>query len=301
MDNFTIAITHASAEHAEMLLDMLNVQTAPLHLNILWQLDPHPHQAICCMNGGDSKWTAADRKRLFRETSRGLARYIVDVEEENLLRGLFAKEFAYTGEDEVNRLLGFCRQMAEELEPQRKKQVPPERIRLIAQEVETCLKDFGGLNLEGLLVFRLKEYKELLRETADYALDEYLMDKQYQEFISLLKYFVFIQQAKVPSVHVLHMGGSEFVLLDEAFKPIEPSGADSITVETLEKELNFEDLIVSTLISVAPAKIHIHTEQPDIPVIKTIFQIFEERAELCRCSMGGAFPYKASPRKHTPG
>lgn len=54
-----------------------------------------------------------------------------------------------------------------------------------------------------------------------------------------------------------------------------------VTVEMLEKEINFEDMIISTLITVSPQQIYIHTREPELQVIKTIKQIFENRVELC--------------------
>ena len=57
--------------------------------------------------------------------------------------------------------------------------------------------------------------------SSGFAVDEYVMDQQYQEFISLLKYFVRMQEVKLPIVHVLHKGGSEFALYDEQFRVLE--------------------------------------------------------------------------------
>jgi putative sporulation protein YtxC len=108
------------------------------------------------------------------------------------------------------------------------------------------------------------------------------MDKQYQEFISLLQYFVYIQDAKIPSAHLMHQGGHQFILLNDQFKPIETTQLDTwFTIEMLDKEVNFEDMIVSTLITVAPQQIYIHTREPEAQIIKTIMQIFEGRFSIC--------------------
>jgi hypothetical protein len=52
-------------------------------------------------------------------------------------------------------------------------------------------------------------------------------------------------------------------------------------LEVLDKDINFEDMVVSTLIAVAPATIRIHTREPELLIIKTIIQIFEGRTVLC--------------------
>ncbi len=116
---------------------------------------------------------------------------------------------------------------------------------------------------------------EELHEVIDYAVDEFLMERQYQEFISLLKYFVYIQEAKTPAAHLMHKGGSEFTILNDQLQPIDANQFDSsFSIELLDKDINFEDMIVSTLITVSPEQIYIHTREPDVQIISTISQIF---------------------------
>ena len=56
----------------------------------------------------------------------------------------------------------------------------------------------------------------------------------------------------------------------------------------LESEMNMEDMIVSTLITVSPQQIVIHTRQPELPVMRTLETIFEQRVRLCcACSQCG--------------
>ena len=53
------------------------------------------------------------------------------------------------------------------------------------------------------------------------------MDRQYQEFISLLQYFVYIQEAKIPAAHLIHKGGHEFVILNDRMEPIDANEFDA--------------------------------------------------------------------------
>jgi putative sporulation protein YtxC len=152
----------------------------------------------------------------------------------------------------------------------------------VSNEIKQFFKKNNDLNVDGFLEFRLKDYKDELREVVEYAVDEFIMDKQYQEFISLLKYFVFIQEAKIPEVHLMHKGGHEFVLFNDQMVPLDMKATeDSFKIEILDQEFNFEDLVVSTLISIAPQQIHIHTREPQVLVIQTINQIFENRVNIC--------------------
>ncbi|MFD2671335.1 sporulation protein YtxC [Marinicrinis sediminis] len=164
------------------------------------------------------------------------------------------------------------------------------RVKRLSQEILPHLTLEGQLNLIGLFRFRLHGYQNELRELAEFAIDEYVMERQYQDFIHLLKYFVYVQETKVPYVHLVHKGDYEFVLLDEQLQPIKSKQMESVVVEMLDQDLNYEDMIVSTLIHVSPKKIYIHTEEPELQVIRTIEQIFESRTHICR---DAPFPLEA--------
>jgi putative sporulation protein YtxC len=218
---------------------------------------------------------------LFKITARVIADWIVKEEEERLLRGLINEVFHYEQEADIKAILGYCRSDAEDSVEEQQEMVL-RRKNKISQEVYSLLKARTDLNIDGLIKFRLNAYMEDLSEIAEYAVDEFLMDRQYQEFIALLQYFVYIQEAKIPFVHLIHKGGSEFLLLNDKMESIDTNGSNvTLTVEMLEKDINFEDVIISTLISVSPQLIYVHTRDPDIQVIQTISQIFENRVELC--------------------
>ncbi|MFD0677816.1 MULTISPECIES: sporulation protein YtxC [unclassified Paenibacillus] len=221
---------------------------------------------------------------LIQKVSEKIADWVISDKEEELLRALILKEFDYKQETDINSILGYYRQMlmvekTNEFWEQR--EMVLRRKEKIRQGIQSFLQENTVLNIDGFMRFRLDEYTEELREIAEYAIDEFLMDQQYREFISLLQYFVYIQEAKIPLAHLIHKGGNEFLLFNEEMEKIDTSGDTTLTIEMLEKDINFEDVIVSTLISVSPQLIYIHTRDPDVQIIQTIKQIFENRVEIC--------------------
>lgn len=153
------------------------------------------------------------------------------------------------------------------------------------------------LHVEGFLRFRAEPYLEELRDAVSYAADEWMMERQYREFIALLKYFVYIQEAKIPAAHVVHHGNHDFTLLNERMLPIDTRQMDQFVVELIDKDISFEDVIVSTLISVSPGRLIVHTRTPEEQVIKTILTIFEGRTELCSNCTVCAPPLEKRGRK----
>ncbi len=243
-------------------------------------------------------------KPVWEAASRLCAEFALE-QELRLLRGIIMREYQYKTAAELEAIEAYALQLlnmqhehphSEQAIPandtdtadmlaftaaEPAKEAAARRHKLAHQAFLEYLEENTYLILDGFVRFRLHAYMNELREVAEYAVDEYMMDQQYQEFISLLKYFVYIQEAKIPVAHLVHQGDREFVLLNEQLKPIETEQLDQFVVELIDKDVNYEDLIVSTLITVSPQKVYIHTRHPDMQVIRTIQQIFEERAQLC--------------------
>jgi putative sporulation protein YtxC len=239
---------------------------------------------IHCLNSLTQSWKHSEKIEISDILARVLADYVIAHKELVLLRSLICNEFSYQNETEINKIIRYCNQMLNNEDDSLyvADHGRNRRALTISNEIKQFFKKNNNLNLEGFLQFRLKDYKEELREVVEYAVDEFIMDKQYQEFIALLKYFVFIQEAKIPVVHLMHKGGHDFVLFNEQMTPMDMKAADdSFKIEILDQEFNFEDLVVSTLISIAPQEIHIHTREPEVQVIQTIMQIFENRVQIC--------------------
>lgn len=134
------------------------------------------------------------------------------------------------------------------------------------------------LHMDGFIRFRLGDYHAEVLEAVDNAVEERLLDRQYDVFMDLLKSMAQWQQTGIPTVHVLHAGGHTFRLLDEDMRPLERSDG---RIEGGEGEEEEESLIVSRLLAVSPGQLFIHTPEPDSQVIRTLIGIFGDRAALC--------------------
>ncbi|WNQ10197.1 putative sporulation protein YtxC [Paenibacillus aurantius] len=291
MKSITIVQMAGSYDAADRLYERLEEQAKAEASGFSVIRRPYSrYRELVCFQPEGLTWPQGDKRKIIKAVSSSLAKYIVQEKEDGLLRTMLTRLYKYKEADEHERIVAYCREIPDfQPEPAKgKAEAVTRREKALAAELEKHMKKNPDFNLDGLLLFRLPEYREELQEMLEYAVDEYMMDKQYQEFISLLKYFVFIQQAKIMSVHLVHTEGNEFTLYNEEMEPIQADLEDSgITIETPDREFNFEDLIVSTLITVAPRSILIHTLNPDFQVIQTILQIFDEKAKVCdQCAAG---------------
>lgn len=223
-----------------------------------------------------------DAYPFYQTISKRIADWMVRELEPQLLRKYIAEE-GYE-ESVVKEIMKYCdlvlnQQDFPELDPEIGERW--DRKKKLAASIREHIENNTWLNLDGMLTFRLSFYTEELQDIVHYAIDEYIMEQQYQEFIHLLKYFVLVQESKMPEVHILHRPGDQIEIWNEQREPIQISDLSSFVMETIDQDIRFEDMVISTLISVAPEKIHIHTREPDMQMIKTIEQIFEHRTEIC--------------------
>jgi len=211
---------------------------------------------------------------MYEKTAEILADYIINEFEMKLIRELIYKHDEFKPKDEIDAVEQYCRQFLND---------DPFTFRSekISEALARYLEESPTINLDGFIRFRLEAYLDELKEVVEYAVDEFLMDKQYQEFIALLKYLVYMQEAKIPLAHLVHKG-NQFQLLNEQMKPFDlKSAGDATVLEKMDRDMGEEDLIVSTLITISPQRLYIHTRDPEAQVIHTIQQIFEGRTTLC--------------------
>lgn len=157
------------------------------------------------------------------------------------------------------------------------------RKSLILRRLLEYLNTNNDIIIEGFIRFRLREYMEELTKIAERAADDYILEKEYKEFVRLLKYFVDIQEPRLELVQVVIQSSGMFKLLDGANNNINSEYLDGFIVEMGDSELNYEDLLISALITIAPSEILLHCKETDnkLTSLDTILGVFGERVKYC--------------------
>lgn len=139
----------------------------------------------------------------------------------------------------------------------------------------TQLEESGEIIPEGFLLFRMKDILAEWEMAVERAYEELLIEKEYNEFINLLRYFVELQKPKAREVHVLLDGVGGYLILDENMKMM--NCEDFLIGEDAVKS---EDALISSLINIAPCFITIHASREKMPkVMDTINKVFTGRVK----------------------
>jgi putative sporulation protein YtxC len=142
------------------------------------------------------------------------------------------------------------------------------------------LQENNEVHLHGFVRFRLKEYRQELAEAVEEAIDDYLEDRQYQEFIELLRYFVSTQESRHETIHIVPLEGNRFSLYDENGLPLQLEALEAY-VGMQDAPDRTDDLLLSALITLAPQKIVFHLTEGRQALAQTLHSIFEDRFAYC--------------------
>ncbi|GAB6988381.1 putative sporulation protein YtxC [Paenibacillus pini] len=285
MELFCISVQTATPLEVERYKQLVSATNQDLHRTfktLKTRCTVHEERSVWFCSIDDTRVLQSDGLRaIYHMAAEAVGSFILEAKEQQLVEHMLDDHFDFSDPKETGKIVAHCMQMLVKGSPK-----PNEswnrRLRLITKSLTECLEGNSQLNVEGFLTFRMKEYGTELREIVEYAVDEFLMDRQYEEFVGLLKYFVYFQEPKVPLVHIVHKGGQELMLLDEHMNTLEYRHEEGLIIERLDQQdMAMEDAVVSTLISISPAKVIIHTREPQMPVIMTLLQIFDERIEIC--------------------
>ncbi|OBZ09308.1 MULTISPECIES: putative sporulation protein YtxC [Bacillales] len=294
MELFTISLPTSLQKSVDKLTNLLKEQVLDdLHIGskkerqAIVEFLPISDQDVSCQAILPHFQLKTHGPAVYHAAAKAIAEFVVSELEPTMLSTIIRRKYRNSHSTDAAAIERYCHDLlhGKEWDSLGTKFLDADRLRRkgkVTTEVEQFLQENTQLNVTGFTTFRLKPYRKELAEVVEYALDEYVLDKQYQEFISLLKYFVFLQDTKLPMVHLLHKGGHDFMLYDESFQLLDPNPpTDRIVAEMLETEMNIEDMVISSLIAVSPNHITIHTRQPDMQVIRTIETIFDQRVTVC--------------------
>ncbi|WP_167747028.1 putative sporulation protein YtxC [Cohnella luojiensis] len=275
---------HPSLERLAGMLNRTLVGTENPVGSVEWELCREDGYIRCQFPLGPGP---QDKKKYCDRVGRVLAEYMLSDQEPSLLRSLYQTRLGLKDEVETDLLIAEAVSLLDgepEIGEVWMGRGRERRLQKLASRFSLYLEDHERLHLDGFLRFRLSDYRAEVQEAAETAIEERLMERQYQEFMTLLKSMVEWQETRTSTVHVLHSGGHAFRLLDEEMRPLEQENPDLNGsekrghLEVREEEQEEESRVVSRLLAASPRQLYIHTKEPESQVIRTIIGIFGDRA-----------------------
>lgn len=134
--------------------------------------------------------------------------------------------------------------------------------------------------LEGFITFRIKDYIDILDNAVDFSVSQFVINREYTEFIDLLKIYINSHQINCNLVHLVYVN-NESLLLDEEKNIISLTKNNLDTKFLSDITFSSNDYALNSLLTLLPKKIIIHLINPEDDFINTIKSIFCDRVTIC--------------------
>ncbi|WP_400242728.1 sporulation protein YtxC [Niallia sp. JL1B1071] len=155
--------------------------------------------------------------------------------------------------------------------------------------IKTCLADSMNnfmvemhreFSFDSFVTFRLKAFFEKLLKYIELSIDEYKMEQEYQVFIHTLRNSLSKKAAKVNHIHVLI--DLEIQFFDTEYREIPQQELMMLYEQRnlASSPYYIDPFSLGPLLALAPKTIYLYTEDRELPIVRTILNIFEERVKL---------------------
>lgn len=158
------------------------------------------------------------------------------------------------------------------------------KMNLVISKIQSCLEENIEININGFITFRMKDLREDIESIIDKVVENYMVEKEYKEFVKLLKYFVDIQESKIEEIDICIGENGNYSIRDSDGKDIFNEFMKELAECRVDTDANIEDVIISGLITNAPKSVVIHGAEncTNKEFLETIINVFGERVSYCK-------------------
>ena len=218
-------------------------------------------------------YTGEEIENFYKILCNIITETILEFYEINIIRRILSFNYFYFDEMERRKIGEIC---IESLKNNKLKN----RNKTIYSKVKKYVVKNKSMILDGFVTFRIKEYIEKIDELVDEGVNKYIIEKEYAEFISLLKMYVNSKDPETEEIHLIYTNG-ESILLDKNKDIITISNNNFNAKYLSDITFSSNDFALNALLSLLPKKINIHLITKKDEFIDTLCLIFENRVYMC--------------------
>ena len=218
-----------------------------------------------------------DYIKFLNSLSNIITKTIINYYEPDLIKDNINLNYFYFNSYEKNKIFENTIDLLKE------KEIFNLRYDYINNEIFKKINNNHSLYLQSIVNFNLTKYISFLNNQIDIAVNKFIIDKEYLEFVNILKLYIKSESEKSETEH-LHLiyKDKTSIIIDDKKNII--SCNENINKAKYISDISFSsnDFALNTLLNLLPKKITIHLVDgyPD-EFINTIKLIFQERAIIC--------------------
>ncbi len=207
----------------------------------------------------------------FSQIENKLAKWIVKNLEREILKEILERNYEGFNENDKKYIVEKTIAILEKTKALRE--------RHIANQLKEYFIESSLINVPGFVRFRLKAYKKELERALDKVIDIYLCQREYHDFIEMIKEYICLQE---PLVSVLNIMSTETKVryFDENMTELTAMFEKELS---FEKDLTVDDKMLTILVLSAPRKIiwHNSRKSKNEELKRTMRKIFGDSLVIC--------------------
>jgi len=220
---------------------------------------------------------SCDYTKFQNYVSNSITKAIIEYCEEEIIYNNISLNYFYFNSYEKKKILDNTLNLLED------EKISKKRYDYINNEIFKILLSSHSLYLQGIINFGLNNYITLLNTQIDIAVNKFLIDKEYLEFVNILKLYIKseAENSKIEHLHLIYKDKVS-IITDDNKNII--SYNDNLRKARYISDISFSsnDLALNTLLSLIPKSITIHLIDGYCDeFINTLKLIFGEKVKIC--------------------
>lgn len=222
-------------------------------------------------------YTGETNSLFIYKISEVLTNCILKFYEQNIVRRIINCDFFYFEQKEKKMIYNNCLEILSDEDSNEF----DKRREIIFYSLTDYIAENKFFILDGFVNFRLFEYNSILEECVDVAVNKFIIDKEYREFIELLKGYINSQKNRADTIHVIY-SSAEPILLDENQNVLVYDNQFEQPKYLSDISFSSKDYCLNALLNLIPKKIIIHLLVEEDEFIETLKLIFGKRLMICK-------------------
>ena len=218
-----------------------------------------------------------DTELFYTKLATILSYLVIDNFEESIIKNIIVNNYFYFDNIEISNILDICSEnLCDDEFSLSNRQIT------LFNAFYDYITTHHSIVLTGFINFRLYEYRNLLNNLVDFSVNQFIIEREYLEFVSLVRLYVNSQASNYGTVHIICFDYDTF-LLNENLETIEIN-KNALNAKYLsDVTFSDNDYILNTLLNLLPSKIFIHVKSlsSNSEFINTLKLIFEDRLQIC--------------------
>lgn len=202
---------------------------------------------------------------------------VIDFFELDIIKNILSSDYFYFDNNEFSKILDMCEgNLCDDVFSFESRQLA------IFDAFYDYISSHHSIIITGFINFRLYNYRNILEDLVNLSVNEFIIEREYLEFISLVNLYVHSQVPRSSTVHIVCIN-DDLTLLDEHLQLIKIDKSELNAKYLSDVSFSDNDYILNTLLKLLPSKIYLHSSNSfiNLEFINTLKLIFDNNFEIC--------------------